>query len=408
LAVYEYVAFDERGKEIKGIIDADSPRLARQKLRASGIFPISLKEEQKEASEVGTKDISLRWFTKRIKLADITVMTRQLATLVGAGLPLVTSLNGLLEQTENPALKRIIAQIREKVNEGNSLAAALSEHPRVFSPLFVNMVEAGEASGTLELVLERLADFIEQQQSLRYKIYATLAYPTIMLVIGASILFFLITFVIPAVTKIFEKTQQALPLPTVILIGISNFLKHYWWLLGLIFVVIMFAFKKFVSTPRGREWFDRVKLTFPIIGKINRKIAVARFSRTLGVLLKNGTPLLTALDIVRNILNNVVLSKVLEKAKDEIVEGEGIAGPLARTKAFPPIVIQMIGVGEKSGTLEDMLEKVASSYEEEIEMKINALTALLEPVMILVMGAAVGFIVLSILLPILQMSTIVK
>ncbi|HDM75533.1 MAG TPA: type II secretion system protein GspF, partial [Deltaproteobacteria bacterium] len=177
MAVYEYVAFDERGKEIKGIIDADSPRLARQKLRASGIFPISLKEEQKEASEVGTKDISLRWFTKRIKLADITVMTRQLATLVGAGLPLVTSLNGLLEQTENPALKRIIAQIREKVNEGNSLAAALSEHPRVFSPLFINMVEAGEASGTLELVLERLADFIEQQQSLRYKIYATLAYP---------------------------------------------------------------------------------------------------------------------------------------------------------------------------------------------------------------------------------------
>ncbi|RLA92731.1 MAG: type II secretion system protein GspF, partial [Deltaproteobacteria bacterium] len=162
------------------------------------------------------------------------------------------------------------------------------------------------------------------------------------------------------------------------------------------------------STPRGREWFDRVKLTFPIMGKINRKIAVARFSRTLGVLLKNGTPLLTALDIVRNILNNVVLSKVLERAKDEIVEGEGIAGPLARTKAFPPIVIQMIGVGEKSGTLEDMLEKVASSYEEEIEMKINALTALLEPVMILVMGAAVGFIVLSILLPILQMSTIVK
>ncbi len=408
MAVYEYVAFDERGKEIKGIIDADSPRLARQKLRASGIFPVSLKEEQKAATDVGGKEISFNWFSKRIKLSDITVMTRQLATLIGAGLPLVTSLNGLLEQTENPALKRVIAQIREKVNEGNSLATSLAEHPRVFSPLFVNMVEAGEASGALELVLERLADFIERQQSLRYKIYATLAYPSIMLVIGTSILFFLIAFVIPAVTKIFEKTQQALPLPTVILIGIGDFLKHYWWLLVLIVVVALVLLKRFVSTPRGREWIDRVKLTFPIIGKINRKIAVARFSRTLGVLLKNGTPLLTALDIVRNILNNVVLSKVLEKAKDEIVEGEGIAGPLAKTKAFPPIVIQMIGVGEKSGTLEDMLEKVAASYEEEIEMKINALTALLEPVMILVMGAAVGFIVLSILLPILQMSTIVK
>ncbi len=408
MAVYEYVAFDERGKEIKGIIDADSPRLARQKLRANGIFPISLKEEKKTEGEIGARDISLSWFSRRIKLSDVTVMTRQLSTLIGAGLPLVTSLNGLLEQTENPSLKRVIAQIRERVNEGNSLASALAEHPRVFSPLFVNMVEAGEASGTLELVLERLADFIERQQSLRYKIYATLAYPTIMLIIGTTILFLLITFVIPAVTKIFEKTQQALPLPTVILIAVSNFLKHYWWLLVLIFAAIVLVFRKFVSTPKGREWFDRIKLNFPVVGKINRKVAVARFSRTLGVLLKNGTPLLTALDIVRNILNNVVLSKVLEQAKDEIVEGEGIAGPLARTKAFPPIVIQMIGVGEKSGTLEDMLEKVASSYEEEIEMKITAMTALLEPIMILVMGAAVGFIVVSILLPILQMSTIVR
>ncbi len=408
MAVYEYVAFDERGKEIKGIIDADSPRLARQKLRANGIFPISLKEEKKTEGEIGARDISLSWFSRRIKLSDVTVMTRQLSTLIGAGLPLVTSLNGLLEQTENPSLKRVIAQIRERVNEGNSLASALAEHPRVFSPLFVNMVEAGEASGTLELVLERLADFIERQQSLRYKIYATLAYPTIMLIIGTTILFLLITFVIPAVTKIFEKTQQALPLPTVILIAVSNFLKHYWWLLVLIFAAIVLVFRKFVSTPKGREWFDRIKLNFPVVGKINRKVAVARFSRTLGVLLKNGTPPLTALDIVRNILNNVVLSKVLEQAKDEIVEGEGIAGPLARTKAFPPIVIQMIGVGEKSGTLEDMLEKVASSYEEEIEMKITAMTALLEPIMILVMGAAVGFIVVSILLPILQMSTIVR
>ncbi len=408
MAVYEYVAFDERGKEIKGIVDADSPRLARQKLRANGIFPVSLKEEQKTEAKTGAKDISIRWFSGRIKLGDITVMTRQLATLIGAGLPLVTSLNALLEQTENPALKRVIAQVRERVNEGNSLANALAEHPRVFSTLFINMVEAGEASGTLELVLERLADFIERQRSLRYKIYATLAYPTIMLVIGTSILFCLIAFVIPAVTRIFEKTQQALPLPTVILISISSFLKHYWWLLIIILAAAIFVMRRFVNTPKGREWFDRLKLSFPVAGKINRKIAVARFSRTLGVLLKNGTPLLTALDIVRSILNNVVLSKMLEQAKEEIVEGEGIAAPLARTKAFPPIVIQMIGVGEKSGTLEDMLEKVASSYEEEVEMKIGALTALLEPIMILVMGAAVGFIVISILLPILQMSTIVK
>jgi general secretion pathway protein F len=408
MPVYEYTALDGSGKSVNGIIDADSQVAARQRLRGSGIFPVDVKETSPRPRDLRSGPVSVSALLKRIKPGEVSVATRQLSILLGAGVPLVASLDALITQITNPQLKKIMAQIKESVNEGNSLAYALSSHPRIFSNVYINMVRAGEASGSLDVVLDRLADLGEHEQALRGRFKAALAYPVFMSFIGTLVLFFLITFVVPNITQIFREMHQTLPIPTVALINVSNFLKSFWWLILLATVCGIVITRQLINTPRGRYVWDEVKLRIPVLGPINNKMAVARFGRTLGSLLKAGVPLISALQIVRNIVNNVIIADVIDNTVEEIQAGKSLASPLAQSRWFPSIVVQMISVGEQSGELEAMLSKIAETYDRDVESQIMAMTSMLEPVMILVMGLIVGFIVVSILLPIFEMNQMIR
>ena len=412
MPVYEYTAIDTSGKTRKGIIDADNPRVARQKLRSGGIYPTHLDEahagerEQERGQE--RRRFKFTFPVRRVGRAELVSITRQLTTLLTAGLPLVAALTGVLEQVKRTAVRKVLSRVRERVNEGLSLAAALREHPSVFPSVYTAMVLAGESSGTLEIVMERLADFGEQQLSLQRKIRSTLAYPVLMLIVGLGVVFFLMTYVIPKVTQIFLDMKQALPIPTILLIQVSEFLQRFWPLLIIVGILIWLLLRYYVRTEKGRRNYHRFQLRSPVVGEIVQKVAIARITRTLGTLLDNGVPLLSALEIVRTMVDNVILARAVDEARQEISEGTSLTAPLARGGVFPPTVIQMISVGEQSGNLEAMLIKTAEALEGEVESRVTTLTSLLEPVMILALGAVVGFVVLAVLLPIFEMSHLVR
>lgn len=406
MPIFEYRGIDTAGKDVRGIIDADSARLARTKLKKSGVFPTEVHETMAERRG-GKPDLSLAHLTKRVRIQDVAVMTRQLATLIGAGLPMVPALTSLSNQIENPNLKKIVGQIRERVKEGSSLSDALRDFPRVFSALYANMVTAGESSGALDIVLLRLADFTENQVKLRNRVTAALIYPILMVVLASAAVVFLMVRVVPKILELFQDWGRALPLPTVILLDITNFLKIYGWVVLIVlvgaFLVSLFYFK----SERGRLLFDRLILRVPIFGRLSRIIATTRFSRTLGTLLASGIPLLRAMNIVKNIVNNRVIADAIEDSQESIVEGQSIAAPLARSGVFPPMVTDMIAVGENSGQLEHMLLKVSDAYDNQIETTVSGLTSILEPLLIVIMGGIVLFIVLAVLLPIFEMNQMV-
>ena len=409
MPVFEYSALTAEGKKIKGIVDAESILMARQKLRESSTYPIDLKETSAQLRAEAPLGISIGSFMKKVGLREVSVMTRQLATLLDAGLPLVQSLNVIITQTVNPQFKKTLAQVKEEVNEGNSLAQSISHYPAVFSPFYVNMVRAGEASGTLNVVLDRLADFNESQQIMRGKIRAALTYPAFMFIIGSAVLFFMTTFIVPKITGIFEEMHQSLPGITIVLIAVSNFFRFYWFLIILFIAVLVLGLRHyFTKTIKGQYHWDRLTITVPFIGALIHRMAMARFSRTLGTLLQSGVPLLTALAIVKNVVDNRLIADVINKAGGDVEEGQSLSGTLGQSKLIPPLMIQMIAVGEQSGNLEAMLYKVANSYESEVESNITVMTSMLEPLMILVMGLFVAFIVLSILLPIFEMNQLVR
>jgi len=409
MPVYDYTALNARGRKITGIIDADNPMLARQRLREKDVFPVSLSEVSvQQATRPGKRRFGWLRFGARVRAADITMLTRQLATLVGAGFPLVSAMDVLILQTKAAHLQKTLARIRESVLEGLSLANALGAYPKIFSPLYINMVRAGETSGTLEIVLERLAEINERRQALKNRIRTALAYPIFMSFIGMLVLFLLMTFIVPTITGIFSDMHQALPTPTRLLIATSTFLKHYWWVLLVLLLAILALLRRIKRTRRGAYFFDRLALKTPGAGMLICKLAVARFARTLGSLLENGVPMIRALDIVRNITANRLISETIEKGAVEVGRGQTLSKSLEMREIFPPLAIQMIQVGEQSGDLEGMLKKVADVYENEVESKVLAMTSLLEPMMILVMGVVVGFIVLSICLPIFEMNQLVK
>ncbi|HAJ28055.1 MAG TPA: type II secretion system protein GspF [Syntrophus sp. (in: bacteria)] len=409
MPIYEYIALNTRGNKQKGMIDAVNIATARQKLKESELFLVDISEPQarkREASDSKAAGVNL---FKRVGLNDIALMTRQLSTLQGAGLPLVPSLTTLVTQTANPQLKAILSKVRESVNEGNSLTTGMSNFPKIFPPVYINMVRAGEASGTMNLVLGRLADFMEGQQALRTKIKSALAYPILMFLIGTVVIFFLVAFVVPSITKIFQEMHQTLPAITVLLMTTSSFLKNFWWLIALLFSLIYIAARYGIKkTDEGRLFWDRLKLKTPLVGPLIQKIAMVRFSRTLGTLLQSGVPLLSAMEIVKNVVNNRIIANAIANAGKDIEEGHNLSSPLLKSGLFPPIAIEMISVGEQTGNLEDMLYRIADSYEREVEGNILMLTSLLEPIMILVMGLVVGFIVISILLPIFEMNQLVR
>jgi len=406
MPVFEYKALSSAGKALTGLREADSPRTLRSVLKREGVYLTEVLGE-KQQKQAASRDVNVkRWVTSRIRAQDLAVTTRQLAVLVHAGIPLVEALTALVDQVEHERLKRVLGDVKQRVNEGSSLADALACHPRVFSTLYVNMIRAGEHSGALEVVLKRLADFTEGQARLRSKIAGTMAYPIAMMCIGTIIMGILFSVVIPKITRIFQETNATLPWYTRITIAVSSFAAGYWWAILAALGVGAWVFFRWRATPAGRARWDRFKLGVPVFGPVIRHIALARFARTLSTLLQSGVPLLTALDIVRNIVGNTRLAEVIDQSRDSIREGESIAAPLKRSGEFPPLVYHMVAIGERSGALEEMLGNVASAYEDQVETTIGALTSLLEPVMIVVMGVVVAFIVFSVLMPILQINNL--
>jgi general secretion pathway protein F len=421
MPVFEYRGLTPAGKQVKGLLEADSSRMLRQQLRRSGVFLTDVLAEREAAPKrtngaavepraaLGSREVHLgRLFRGRVSSEDVAIFTRQLSTLLHAGVTLIEALSALVDQTEKERLKRIISDVKSRVNEGSSLADALAEHGRVFGNLYINMVRAGEASGALDAVLARLADFTEGQAKLRQKVVGTLIYPVIMTIIGSGILALLMTVVVPKVTKIFESMKVTLPWTTRLLIFTSNILADWWWLLLPAFITAVVLARRWTRSPKGRPVWDRWVLKAPVFGSLIRMLAIARFSRTLATLQKSGVPLLTSMDITKNVISNGVLAAVVENARDAIREGESIAGPLKRSGEFPPLVHHMIAIGERSGQLEEMLLNVADSYETQVSVRIGALTALLEPLIIVAMGVAVAFVAFSILMPILQLNTTIR
>ena len=475
MAVYQFRGITAAsGKEVRGVRDADNPKALRAALRRDGIV-LTNAAEARAAAAKRSRDINLLGFMRKPNTSDIAITTRQLATLVRAGIPLAEAIGALTEQVEKEELKRVLASVRQQINEGTAFAVALAEHPTVFPTLYVNMVAAGEASGTLETVLDRLATFMDTQARLKGKVMAALAYPVLMLIIGSILITVLMIGVVPKVTTIFASLDRALPWYTQVLIGVSDAfsspishgllngaligagafalvvkpkepIRHgvtattpapkkgasgravfatlfgsFLLLMqvmtreaggkvlvaavpGLLLGVALGSILAWSKSEAGRVRIDGTLLVLPVFGPLFQMIAVARFAKTLATLLASGVQLLRAMDIVRAVIGNAALEKVVAEATSSIREGESIAEPLKRSKRFPPIVTHMIAVGEKSGQLESMLEAVSDSYESAVEVRVTALTSLLEPMMIVLMGGAVGFIAFSILMPLIQMN----
>lgn len=407
MAVFRWQGIDKAGRTQKGVRDGDNAKVLRALLRKDGILATSIEEDSVARTRLA-REVDFRKFFERVSAQDLALLTRQLATLLKSGVPLVEALSALIEQVENPRLQNALTQTRDKVNEGTSLADALRAHPKIFEPLYVNMVAAGEASGTLDLVLARLADHLDSQAQLKSKVMGALFYPAFMAMFGLGIVTLMMVVVVPKVSAIFADFNQALPWNTRLLIFTSHVFVDYWWLLILGAVAVVFGFRRWLQSAKGRAFWDTHVLNFPIVGKLQMQIAVARFSRTLATLLSSGVSLLTALDIARNVLGNVELMRVIEDARASIREGESIAAPLKRSGRFPPIVIHMIAIGERSGELEAMLSHVATAYDTQVTAKLQGLTSLMEPVMIVFMGTITGSIVLSILMPLMQINEFVQ
>jgi general secretion pathway protein F len=403
MALFEYKAIGTDGKPAKGFVEGDSLKTARQKLKKQGLMVTDINE--KNASKPGQSQ-GITFFANRITQEEVATMTRQLASLVKANIPLVDALNALVDQIESVGLRGILSQVREAVNEGSALAKALSQHPKAFDHIYINMVEAGESSGTLGLVLLRLADLKEAQTRLRRKVIGGMTYPAIMFIVAMLVLIAIFAFVIPKLQQIFVSMNKALPLTTEILIWISVQLTTWWPALLMGLVLTAYLFNRYINSASGREKWDRFKLSAPVFGKVTRMSGITRFAGTMSTLLGSGVPILTAMNIAKNLVGNVHIARAIENARSNITEGQSIADPLRRSGEFPPLVIHMISIGEKTGELPAMLKNVADSYEEQVATAVDSMTAMLEPAMIVFMGGTVGFIVVSVITPLMEMSNL--
>ncbi|HTA19374.1 MAG TPA: type II secretion system F family protein, partial [Polyangia bacterium] len=394
MPVFTWKGLSAAGKAVGGTRDADSAKGLRLVLRRDGIFVTEHREMLAGGAKAGAKnvaqaggaavpffkrEIDLGGLVQRVQPQEVAVFTRQLATLLRAGIPLAEALSALSEQSENKRFEVILTGVRQKVNEGGSLAETLAKHPKIFPELYTNMVRSGEAAGNLDAVLARLADFLDAQHALRSKVSSAMTYPIIMMVLGSGIMGLLMVVVVPKITSIFEDVGKSLPWNTNLLIFASDVISGYWWLLFIVGGLGYWGFRLWVRRPKGRQAVDRLKLRLPLVGPLVRYVGVARFSRTLATMLAAGVPVLTALEIVKRVLNNVVLEKVVEEARDAIREGESIAAPLKRSGQFPSMMVHMVAVGERSGQLETMLENVAVAYERDVDGKVAKLTTVLSP-----------------------------
>ena len=422
MPVYSWKGLNTAGKAVTGTKDADGPKNLRQALRKDGVFVTEHREvlagggarapERAGASGAPVpllkREVDLKRMLERVRPQEVAAFTRQLATLLKAGIPLAEALGALSEQADNKKFEVVLAEIRQKVNEGSSLADTMSRHPRIFPELYTNMVRSGEAAGNLDAVLGRLADFLDAQHALRSKVSGALTYPIIMVILGSLVMGVLMVVVVPKITSIFADLGRTLPWNTQLLIFAADVVGGYWWAVIIFVVGVWILYRRWSRSPKGKAVVDRVSLKMPLVGPLARYVGVARFSRTLSTMLAAGVPVLTALEITKKVLNNTVLEKVVEEARDAIREGESIAAPLKRSKQFPSLMVHMVAVGERSGQLEAMLENVATAYERDVEAKVARLTTVLSPALIVGMALAVVFIVFSVLQPILDMQTFVQ
>ncbi len=406
MPIFEYRGLDKNGSTKRGTVDSDNLRNAKLKLKKEGLFVTDIKDKGKAIAakkSKGKKTAS----TRSVNVTDLSMMTRQLATLIKANIPLVDALNAVSEQVENQFLAEVMADIKNQVNEGGSFNKALAKYPRVFDKIYVSMCEAGEMTGTLDTILIRLAEFKESQNALAAKVKSALLYPIMMLGFTGILLGVLFVYVIPQIVTVFESSPElTLPWYTLMVIGMSNIMVNYWHFMLVTVVGGFLIFRNWKNTPTGRAQWDAIVLKLPMFGKLSRIVAVSRFTRTLSTLLNGGVPMLGAMTIVRNVVDNEVIARAIDIGRENISEGESIAGPLKKSGQFPPIVIHMINIGEKTGDLENMLMQVSEAYDFQVKTAIDGLTSLLEPLMIIVMGCVIGIIVFAIMVPMFQLSSL--
>jgi type IV pilus assembly protein PilC len=392
---FAYKVRDKAGKMISGTLEADSQSLVVSKLKQMGLSPLLI-EEQK--NNLGKKELHMPW-GGRVKSKDLAVFSRQFATMINSGLSLLRALNILSEQTDNSKLAETVAVVRTDIESGSSLSAAMAKHPKVFKRLYVAMIRAGEIGGVLDGVLMRLAENLEKEVALKQKIKSAMTYPTVVFSMVLLILAGMLMFVVPTFKNLYKDLGGVLPLPTRVLIGASDTAKKFWYIVVAMIVGSAIGIRKWIRTDNGRGAWDAMKLKVPVFGSLVHKTGLSRFSRTLSVLMKSGVPILQSLDIVKETVNNAVLSSAVADVALSVKEGESIARPLERHAVFPPMVVQMIAVGEETGALDTMLGKIADFYDQEVEATVEALTSLIEPILIAVMGVAVGGMVVSLYMP---------
>ncbi len=401
MPVYVWRGIDRRGRKQKGDIETDNASIARQLLVRKGVNVKSIKPKPKDISDYIT------FLQPKVKERELVIFTRQFATMIDAGLPVVQCLDILYDQQDNPTFKRIIKQTKRDVEEGATLSEAMGKHPKVFDNLFVSLVTAGEMGGILDVILNRLATYIEKLASLKRRVKKAMTYPGIVVAIGFLVMAVILMYVIPVFAGLFTDAGASLPGLTMMVIQMSEFAQSYfhWILLAIILVVVGIA--QFRKTPRGRHITDRILLRLPVFGMLIRKVAVARFSRTLGTMLASGIPILEGLDTVAATSGNTVIEKAIREARVAIAEGRSIAEPLEETEVFPPMVVQMIAVGEATGALDEMLAKIADFYDEEVDVAVDSLTSLLEPMLIVFLGVTIGGLLVAMYLPIFQLADVV-
>lgn len=404
--IFSYRARDTAGIYIKGTLEADDRNLAIEALLRQNYTIVELKEERnKEAAKKSFVNITL---FESVKINDLSLFTRQLSTMVGAGLPIVRSFRILEEQTKNPMLRRAVGDIRINLEGGLALNECMEQHHKIFSPMYVSMVKAGETGGALDTILSRLADTLERDREINSKIKSASIYPIMVLCVALLVVIFILTFVMPVFVEQFSSSGAELPAFTQFFMNISYFIRDYWYLLLIGIIVLVVGLKWIGRQPRGRLFFDRIYLKMPIVGKAVNRIAVSRFTRILGTLIKSGVPILEALEVLRGVVGNRIISDAIGKARDSIREGQSISAPLAATRVFEPMVTQMIAVGEETGALDDMLERMSAFYDNEVVFAIEAMLKSMEPAMIIFVAIIIGSIIVATYLPVFNIISTVS
>jgi general secretion pathway protein F len=403
MPTFRYSAYSEGGGQVTGSVEAENIREARARLKKDGLYPREL-----TALEDTNPGGAARLFRRGTALPEIALMTRRLATLAGSSVPIFEAVTTLYEQEQPGELKKVLGRVRERLAEGASLAKAMAGEPGVFSESYTSMVAAGEASGALEVILDRLADFLEDQEEVRSRVITSLAYPVLMVIVGTGVMMFLLAFVVPKIVVIFEQNKATLPLITILLIKASNLVRRGWWALLILGGVAVYYYKRALRRETFRLRMDSLLLRLPLVGALIRGLILARFAKVLGLLLESGVSIIKALDITGEVVVNRKYKEFLRSAREELVEGGSLSSSLRSSPLFPPLLVHMVSVGERGGKLEAMLMKAGNAYEKEFNSAIARFMALLEPLLVLAMGVAVGFVVLAVLLPIFEMNQLIK